>query len=78
MKQLTYFEDLGLRSYKDIWDYQEILMKQNTDLKLNEETRSNTINRLLFVEHPPVYTLGKSGDISHVLIGEEEIGRAHV
>ena len=73
MKQLTYFEDLGLRSYKDIWDYQEILMKQNTDLKLNEETRSNTINRLLFVEHPPVYTLGKSGDISHVLIGEEEM-----
>jgi lipoyl(octanoyl) transferase len=31
-----------------------------------------TINRLLFVEHPPVYTLGKSGDISHVLIDDEQ------
>jgi lipoyl(octanoyl) transferase len=31
-----------------------------------------TINRLLFVEHNPVYTLGKSGDISHVLINDEE------
>jgi lipoyl(octanoyl) transferase len=73
MKQNTYFEDLGMRSYKDVWDYQETLLKQNTDLKLNDITRGDTVNRLLFVEHPPVYTLGKSGDISHVLIGEEEM-----
>jgi len=33
---------------------------------------ASTVNRLLFVEHTPVYTLGKSGDISHVLINEEE------
>ena len=32
----------------------------------------NTTNYLLFVEHPPVYTLGKSGDIENVLISEEE------
>lgn len=31
-----------------------------------------TINHLLFVEHNPVYTLGKSGDINHVLINEKE------
>lgn len=31
-----------------------------------------TTHHLLFVEHPPVYTLGKSGDIAHVLISEEE------
>lgn len=32
----------------------------------------NTKHHLLFVEHPPVYTLGKSGDIKNVLISEEE------
>jgi lipoyl(octanoyl) transferase len=32
----------------------------------------STTNYLLFVEHPPVYTLGKSGAIEHVLISEEE------
>lgn len=31
-----------------------------------------TTHHLLFVEHPPVYTLGKSGDIANVLITEEE------
>lgn len=31
-----------------------------------------TTHHLLFVEHPPVYTLGKSGDLSHVLISDEE------
>jgi len=38
----------------------------------NEEVVPVTTNYLLFVEHPPVYTLGKSGDIAHVLISEEE------
>jgi lipoyl(octanoyl) transferase len=43
----------------------------------NEELQTTnhkpqTINRLLFVEHNPVYTLGKSGDISHILIDDEE------
>jgi len=37
-----------------------------------EETLPTTTNYLLFVEHPPVYTLGKSGDIEHVLISDEE------
>lgn len=38
----------------------------------NEEDRPSTTNYLLFVEHPPVYTLGKSGAIENVLISEEE------
>ncbi|HEY8893749.1 MAG TPA: lipoyl(octanoyl) transferase LipB [Niastella sp.] len=38
----------------------------------NEDIMPTTTNHLLFVEHPPVYTLGKSGDIAHVLINEEE------
>jgi len=38
----------------------------------NEVVIPSTNHYLLFVEHPPVYTLGKSGDIEHVLISEEE------
>lgn len=38
----------------------------------NEENRPSTRHHLLFVEHPPVYTLGKSGAIENVLISEEE------
>ena len=38
----------------------------------NEDVTLETNHYLLFVEHPPVYTLGKSGDLSNVLISEEE------
>ena len=71
MKETIYFEDLGERSYRDVWDYQESLLQANVALKQAgraEETR----HHLLFVTHPPVYTLGKSGDPQHVLISEEE------
>jgi lipoyl(octanoyl) transferase len=37
-----------------------------------EENLPTTTNYLLFVEHPPVYTLGKSGDLENVLISDEE------
>jgi len=73
--------ELGSMAYKDAWDLQEQLLQQNLMAK-SEQRRMDqagdsgeyphTRNYLLFVEHPPVYTLGKSGDVSHVLIGEEE------
>lgn len=74
------FEDLGFRPYKEIWDYQEKLLKQNTDSKLaarlagtdGASEMTPTTHHLLFVEHTPVYTLGKSGDEKHVLINNEE------
>ena len=87
MKQIVYFEDLGEMDYQSVWDYQEQLMKANLDIKtqnrllqlagpanelLNELERQSTINHLLFVEHPPVYTLGKSGKKEHILIGEND------
>jgi lipoyl(octanoyl) transferase len=71
MKETIYFEDLGERSYRDVWDYQESLLQANVALKQAgkaEETR----HHLLFVTHPPVYTLGKSGDPQHILISEAE------
>lgn len=77
-KQTVVFEDLGLLDYKTAWDYQENLLQQNLRIKSanREATTTNynlqTTNHLLFVEHPPVYTLGKSGKIEHVLINEEQ------
>lgn len=94
MTQLVQFEDLGNMPYKQAWDYQEILLKKNLEVKaelrlaadsqkpiVDSETHSQlttdhslpaTHHYLLFVEHPPVYTLGKSGDVKNILISEEE------
>lgn len=69
-------EDLGLIDYKEAWDYQEKLFKANVDLKIairKNETKELTKNYLLFCEHPHVYTLGKSGDKSHLLLTEERL-----
>ena len=74
------FRDLGLMEYKAAWDYQESLLRENLKIKSvihNSDTVVDsrllpTKHYLLFVEHPPVYTLGKSGKIEHVLINEED------
>lgn len=68
--------DLGLMDYKQVWDYQQSLFDEIVDIKKeNRKSNSNvsTPNYLLFVEHPHVYTLGKSGDISNLLINENEL-----
>jgi lipoyl(octanoyl) transferase len=80
MQQEVLFEDLGTRRYKEIWDYQEELLKRNTGIKSMSRleavpvavTELPTIHHLLFVEHEPVYTLGKNGKDVHVLINETE------
>lgn len=81
MQQEVLFQDLGRqRSYKEIWDYQEKLLKENTDTKALLRAADpavvnalpSTVHRLLFVEHEPVYTLGKNGKETHVLISAEE------
>ena len=79
MRQKVFFEDLGVKSYKPTWDYQEELLLKNTQLKsinrANEQpaNQANTEHRLLMVEHPPVFTLGKSGKREHVLVSEEQL-----
>ncbi len=71
----TVFEDLGVNDYKDTWDYQEKLFNEVVDVKLHNRDNPNdpqTItNHLLFVEHPHVYTLGKSGVQNNLLINEQ-------
>lgn len=72
------FRDLGLMDYQPAFDYQESLMKSIIDLKLKNRDRTDGIyeetpNYFLFVEHPHVYTLGKSGDEHNMLINEEKL-----
>lgn len=69
MKQQILFEDLGIKRYKETWDYQEALLQQNIQAK---RSGLPTSQRLIFVEHPPVYTLGKSGKEAHLLINEQQ------
>ena len=71
------FQDLGVKDYQPTWDYQEELLKQNLDIKIhNRENPDNlkpTDNHLLFVEHPHVYTLGKSGHETNLLANENKL-----
>ncbi|MDX2359179.1 MAG: lipoyl(octanoyl) transferase LipB [Crocinitomicaceae bacterium] len=70
------YENLGLIDYKEAWDYQEKIFRATVDQKIqlrNEETTEPTKNYILFCEHPHVYTLGKSGDKSHLLLNEESL-----
>lgn len=69
-------QDLGKKDYKETWDYQEELFKGIVDVKIQnrkENTFVETPNFFLFVEHPHVYTLGKSGDISNLLLSEKQL-----
>ncbi len=73
-----YFKDLGLIDYKTCWDYQEELFAESIRRKIarrNGEDVDLPVNHLLFVEHPPVFTLGKSGDELHLLKGVDELAR---
>lgn len=59
--------------YQPAWDYQEELLQQNIKAKSAANgSEAATVHHLLLVEHPPVYTLGKSGKEEHVLINAEE------
>ncbi len=76
MNKRIRLQDIGLKDYKETWEYQELLFKEIVDIKVKnrrEATQLLTPNHFLFVEHPHVYTLGKSGDIDNLLINEEEL-----
>jgi len=76
MNKKIQLQDLGSRDYKSAWEYQEELFKDIVDLKIKnrrEELDLPTPNYLLFVEHPHVYTLGKSGDLENLLLNENQL-----
>jgi lipoyl(octanoyl) transferase len=69
-KQKVKFTDYGKIEYKTAWDQQESLLQANVKAKA---AREPTQHHLLFCEHPAVYTLGKSGSESNVLISDAEM-----
>jgi lipoyl(octanoyl) transferase len=76
MNKKIHLHDLGNKDYKETWDYQEHLFKEIVDLKIKnrrEELTLETPNYFLFVEHPHVYTLGKSGDMTNLLLSEKQL-----
>lgn len=76
MNKTIKIEDLGSKDFKQTWDYQEELFRGIVDSKIKnrrEGTNLETKNYFLFVEHPHVYTLGKSGDLSNLLLNEQQL-----
>jgi lipoyl(octanoyl) transferase len=74
MKRDVLFADLGLMDYKQCWALQESLFAASVQLKWENRQREEqhpTKDYLLFVEHPHVYTLGKSGDPANLLLDSE-------
>lgn len=72
----VHYTNLGLVDYKEAWDLQESLFAETIALKIarrNGETEEPTKNRILFCEHPHVYTLGKSGNENHFLLNEKAL-----
>jgi len=80
-KQQIIFRDLGLTDYQSAWDYQENLLQENVRRKSLVFSRESTAREdllttqhyLLFTEHFPVYTLGKSGNKENVLLADDEL-----
>jgi lipoyl(octanoyl) transferase len=79
MNKKIRFEDLGVSEYKTTWDYQETLMQRVIGQKMAKKTNpeQESDNYLLFVEHPHVYTLGKSGDEQNLLLNYIQLQAAH-
>lgn len=73
--QKVIFKDLGRISYQEAWDYQQQLLAEAIDTKRQNRTRRENgepllpvRHHLLFCEHPPVYTLGRSGSTDNLLL----------
>ncbi len=74
--QKILLQHLGTKDYKETWDYQEELFDGIVQIKRrnrNEDLTLQTPNYFLFVEHPHVYTLGKSGDLNNLLLNEHQL-----
>lgn len=76
MNKKILVRDLGLVDYKVAWEMQESIFQEIVDVKINNRRNTasdETPNYFFFVEHPHVYTLGKSGDISNLLLSEQQL-----
>jgi lipoyl(octanoyl) transferase len=76
--KLVQFQDLGLIDFKQAWDIQEKLLEETVGSKIQNKNNNFedvllTNNHLIFCEHTPVYTLGKSGKEKNLLLSQEEL-----
>ena len=76
MNKNIHLKDLSLKDYKETWDFQTKLLQETVNVKF--DNRKNNVskptkNHFLFVEHPHVYTLGKSGDLNNLLLNENQL-----
>lgn len=80
--EIVRFQDLGRLEYQRAWDYQTTLHRALIDNKLkNRDLNSNIFSQahyLLLVEHPPVYTLGKSGSAENLLLSADELAARNI
>ncbi len=81
MKKTIFKDIIGIR-YKDAWDMQTAIHKSLIDLKIlrrdNNATVPDTIHQIIFCEHHPVYTLGKSGSLDNLLLSEKELSNKDI
>ncbi|MGB2128070.1 MAG: lipoyl(octanoyl) transferase LipB [Flavicella sp.] len=76
MNKKVFVQDLGVIEYKDAWDKQVVLFDEIVRQKMENRTEKDakeTQNHLLFVTHPHVYTLGKSGDLNNLLLNKKQL-----
>ncbi len=78
LNKKTQFINLGLKDYKEAWDYQTELFNSILTIKaenrtLPEDQQEPTYNYLIFCEHPHVYTLGKSGKENNLLVKADKL-----
>lgn len=81
-KPFVQFQDLGLIDYEKAWDHQTQVHQalidiklQNRDLAKEGQATIEQQHSLIFCEHPPVYTLGKSGSLEHLLLDESALDK---
>jgi lipoyl(octanoyl) transferase len=74
------WKDLGFQDYKTVWDLQELRLQNIVSQKIEARTKPNIIPEhfFFFTEHPPVFTIGKSGIPEHLLISEENLDKSGI
>jgi lipoyl(octanoyl) transferase len=72
------YKDIGLRDYKETWDYQvdiftELVVSKKNSTNGADYSRKTLPGTLILVEHPHVYTLGKSGTENNLLLDFKQL-----
>lgn len=72
MSYSVVYKDVGLMDYKEAWDFQVVIFNKLVENKIkldnDQEKKKDLPGTLIFVEHPHVYTLGKSGSEQNLLL----------